>query len=576
MPGGRQSSSGSTARSRVNGPAAAGRGLAAAAIALVWLAVGALIVAPLSLIALRGVLPRVLEGSLAGPFSRWPDVLGRPEVREAILNSAQLAVVVTVGAVAVGTIAGYLLAHDDLPAGRALGALLLLPLLTPPYVAALAWMLVMQPNGFLDQLSGRQLSDLGRLFLSVWGIAGVMILHLYPLVLVPARIAFAAAGGRHGAVARLSGAGPWQSFRTVTLPLAIPACIGGALLVLAATLEEFGVAATLGRLAGYWVLPTEIHRLVSTFPSDQALAATLSLLLILVMLVVFLLQRRVQQQVAFVFSARVAGEVPQRLGRWRWPAFAALLGLALLGIVPWVGALLTSLLRAVSRGLRLDNLTAERYGELLVAGPAQQSLTTSVVQAAIAATAAATLGLAVAYIAARARAPGARALDGISLLPAAIPSIVIAIAILTLWNLSPVPDSVYRSPIILAICYTALHLPHAVRYATAGLAARPASLEWAARVSGASAPRAWAAVLLPALRPWLLATWLLVFAVSARELVSSLLVRPAGTTTTAVYIYQHFEQGDLGQGMAMAMVTLTLTGAVLVVAQRVAAGPRPL
>ncbi|HEX6512828.1 MAG TPA: hypothetical protein VF157_11045, partial [Chloroflexota bacterium] len=66
-------------------------------------------------------------------------------------------------------------------------------------------------------------------------------------------------------------------------------------------------------------------------------------------------------------------------------------------------------------------------------------------------------------------------------------------------------------------------------------------------------------------------TWLTVFAISMRELVASLIVRPPGTTTTAVYIFERFEQGDAGQGMAMATVTLTFTALVLLMARKFAA-----
>jgi iron(III) transport system permease protein len=71
----------------------------------------------------------------------------------------------------------------------------------------------------------------------------------------------------------------------------------------------------------------------------------------------------------------------------------------------------------------------------------------------------------------------------------------------------------------------------------------------------------------------LLGTWLTVFAISMRELVASLIVRPPGVNTTAVYIFERFEQGDMGQGMAMAFVTLAVTVTVLAGASRLGASP---
>ena len=69
-------------------------------------------------------------------------------------------------------------------------------------------------------------------------------------------------------------------------------------------------------------------------------------------------------------------------------------------------------------------------------------------------------------------------------------------------------------------------------------------------------------IVLPLVFPALLAAMLMVFAVASRELVTSLLLSPAGTQTVAVFIWRQFEQGSVGQGMAMASLTL-LTGLVL-------------
>lgn len=97
-------------------------------------------------------------------------------------------------------------------------------------------------------------------------------------------------------------------------------------------------------------------------------------------------------------------------------------------------------------------------------------------------------------------------------------------------------------------------------------AARCAS--WARTLSpppgctGASPLQALRLIVLPLVFPALLAAMLMVFAVASRELVTSLLLSPAGTQTVAVFIWRQFEQGSVGQGMAMASLTL-LTGLVL-------------
>lgn len=536
-----------------------------------WILLGCLVVAPLTFIVLYGIFPHVQHGSLAAPFSRWPDVLQRSDLLGALGNSLELAVLVVLESAVLGLASAYILAHDDLPGRSALGLLLFLPFLTPPFVGALAWTLVMQPNGFAQQIVHLPAEQIQTAFFSIWGIATVMALHLFPLVMLPTRVALQQVGSRHALVARLAGASAWQSFRRVTLPLVLPSLLGGCLLTFAASLEEFGVAATLGRQANVWVATTEIDRLVRTFPSDPSLAATLCIFLMTLTLGAFAVQRRVLRTAGRSATGRATPLIALRLNRWRAPAAGALLLLACVsGIIPWLGVLLASVLRALGGGMQGSNFTLDRFAALATDPVAQGSLATSAEQAAVGATAATLLGLLIAYLDLRLQVRLRRSMDVLSLLPSAVPAIVVAVAVLTLWNLSGVPDALYSSSIVLGACYTVLYLPIAVRYSAGGLATRPASLETAARTCGAGPVTTFRRILLPSIWPWLLAGWLTVFAIAMRELVASLLVRPPGTSTTSVYVYLQFEQSDPGQGMAMALVTLVVTCAILLIAGRVA------
>ncbi len=334
------------------------------------------------------------------------------------------------------------------------------------------------------------------------------------------------------------------------------------------------MAATLGRQANFWVITTEIDRLISVFPSDAPLASTLAVILMTLTAGVFLLQQQAQRRARFIYSSRVTGLTRLDLGRWRWPATLALLAVGFVAtLVPWLAVLGASLLRAQSGAFTGANLTLQRYAVLFSGSQPQASLSTSVLLAVVAATVASVLGLGVAYFNLRLKLRSARFLDGVSLLPSAVPAIVIALALVTVWSISGVPDPIYKSPFILVTAYTILYLPLAVRYSGTGLVSHPSTQDYAARCCGAGGLTTVWRILLPALRPWLLGTWLTIFAISMRELVASLIVRPAGMTTTAVYIFERFEQGDMGQGMAMAVVTLVVTVVVLGAASRFGTGP---
>ncbi|NMC24227.1 MAG: ABC transporter permease subunit, partial [Serratia sp.] len=93
-------------------------------------------------------------------------------------------------------------------------------------------------------------------------------------------------------------------------------------------------------------------------------------------------------------------------------------------------------------------------------------------------------------------------------------------------------------------------------------------LDAAARVHGASAAQTLRLILLPLVLPSLLASMMMVFAVASRELVTSLLLSPAGVQTVSVFVWRQFEQGSVGDGMAMASVAVLLSLTLMLAAFR--------
>jgi iron(III) transport system permease protein len=169
------------------------------------------------------------------------------------------------------------------------------------------------------------------------------------------------------------------------------------------------------------------------------------------------------------------------------------------------------------------------------------------------------LGFLAAWLVVEGKMRGAKIIDALSLLPAAIPGVVVGVGLILLWNRSFWPVSPYNSWAILLLSYCCILLPWPVRYVGSALKQIGGNLEPAARVHGASSLQALRHIILPLVFPSLLAAMLMVFAIASRELVTSLLLAPAGTQTVAVFIWRQFEQGSVGQGMAMASIAMTVS-----------------
>ncbi|HBR2411427.1 TPA: iron ABC transporter permease, partial [Klebsiella pneumoniae] len=250
-----------------------------------------------------------------------------------------------------------------------------------------------------------------------------------------------------------------------------------------------------------------------------------------------------------------------------WMTLPAVLAMAAVGGlavgVPAVSMMLTSVMGTLSGGVSVENVTLRHFAALFDQhGDALSALGTSLSLALGSALIVGALGLLAAWLVMVQKIKGRGMVDALSLMPAALPGVVVGVGLILLWNQPFWPRSPYNTLWMLLLSYCCLLLPWPVRYVGSALRQLGPNLEPAARVHGASPLQALRLIVLPLVFPALLAAMLMVFAVASRELVTSLLLSPAGTQTVAVFIWRQFEQGSVGQGMAMASLTL-LTGLVL-------------
>lgn len=181
------------------------------------------------------------------------------------------------------------------------------------------------------------------------------------------------------------------------------------------------------------------------------------------------------------------------------------------------------------------------------------------------------LGAVVAYCTVRLRSRATVLLDAFSILPNAMPGMVVAVGMILAWNQPWLPATPYNTWLILLMAYACLLLPYPVRYAHAALQQVSVSLESAARVHGASLWQMLARIVAPLLAPSIAAAMLLAFAIATRELVASLLLAPTGMQTVSVYVWRQFEQGSVGEGMAMSLIAIAVTAALVLLAHKLAA-----
>jgi iron(III) transport system permease protein len=563
------------ARVRRSGPGARRPAPSVLPVLLVLLVI---VAAPLLMVLVTAVTGYDGEPSALGDLADGdlPRVLG---------NTVWLSTLVVVFSTVMAAPLAFLTSWTPLRRHWWIDIVVMVPFMTPPFVAAMAWMDVTRLGGVADMVFGDLVGSAVRGTVnSVWGMALIMSCELFPFLYLLLRNCLDSVPASTVEMAAVVGASRWTRFSRIIAPQVIGPWSLGALIVFVRAAGEFGTPVTLGNAIGFEVLVSRIHRDVTVDPLDFSSASVAASMLFTLGIGVWCLQQWIGRGQDAGGGVRRPVRITLRGGGralgWSWVAVVALVAV----IVPYISILLgaTTVLR--SKAPTPDNLTLDYFSIVLGDGRAREALTTSALLGAVGATAAVLLGLAVVLVTALrsrrgttggtgttgatgAARPAARLTDFLAVAPETVPAIVLAIGLIFLWNSRWLPATPYNTPWILVIAYAALFLPMAVQnIKTSAQAVSPSVFE-AAAVAGASSWLAFRRITLPLLVPGLVAGWLLAFLTGIRELVMASLIRPSDMTLLAPWIMGQFDQGHRAEAMAMTVIGVVSSTVVLLVVQ---------
>ena len=478
----------------------------------------------------------------------------------AIVTTLLTGTVVTVFSVVGGT-AAALVTERGAQRGRSwLRAAVLLPLVIPPFVAALSWGQAYGTAGLSDDLLGLPLPG-------VYGLAGVvtvLTVHAVPLVYVVAAGALASrAEPDLERAARSSGASAATAFRTVTLPLLRPAIVAGAALAFITTVNAFGVPAVLGTPAGVATVTTRIYSDLVFAADPQAFVRVLVLasgLVVLTLSVVGVADVRDALGDGLTRTGAPLGGAVS--GGPRWPG-ALLWGYALAtSVLPLLALVLVGITQAVGLAPVPANWTLGHFRAAMsgLGGPA---LARSVLLATVAATTVLLLG---GLLAALRHRRGGKPLATMATLTFAVPGSALAVAVLLAYG-----PWLRDTLALILIAYLAKFWALGHRPIAGAAGRQPPELAWAARVSGAGPATTVRTVTIPLLLPALAGAWLVVFLFGLHEVTMSSLLYGPGSETLAVVILNLRQLGDVPVTAALAVL---LTGMVLLATALLAVASR--
>ena len=499
-------------------------------------------------------------------YRAWT-IISAPENLQTIWNSLILGICVVLLSTVIAAPTAYLLARSQLGKHKWLDIVFMVPFMTPPYIASMGWILFMQRRGLFQQLfpfTGR----ISEAFFSFGGLVLVMTLNVFPFMMTILKNAIRNIPASLEESGAVFGAGFSLRLRKIFAPLLTGNYAIASLLVFVKTLSEYGTPYTLGRRIGFYVFTTDIHRYSTTAPVDFGKSASLSSVLILICMAMWLAQNAITNRTSYrLVSGKGSRPAQTHLSgsglaaAWAWVVLVLVVSIG----IPYFSIIASSLIKLRGYGLAPGNFTLEHYGELFTSDRSLGAIGNSILLAIASACICSVLGTIVVMAVRRGKGRLKKIVEGVSMLPEMLPAIVLVIGIMLFWNTIYDVLPLYNTMGIMVLAYVVLYLPYTVQYVTSSFTQINDNLIQAGRTFGGSPWYVFRRITLPMIAPGILTGWMMIFIIAFRELVTARLIAPHNVLVVSTYINREFEQGSVSLGMAMAVLCVAITTTTLLI-----------
>jgi len=408
-------------------------------------------------------------------------------------------------------------------------ALMMIPMILPPFVGALGFQQILGHYGVLNSIltslslpAADWLGGSGRF----WGVCVVEALHMYPILYLNLITSLANIDPSMEEAACNMGASRWTKFRKITLPLMRPGILAGGSLVLIWSFTELGTPLMFGYTR---VTPVQIFNGITELGTNPA-AFSLVLAMLAVSCALYLGGRVLlgRSPSAGLTKGAMGSRSRVLRGRRKWIPSAVFGGFAFLSALPHIALILTAGSESWYRTILPLRYSWIHFRSALSDTLVVPSILNSLKYAGLAVAVSVIIGLMTAFLTKRSRMRGAGLFDLMAMLPLMIPGIVIAIGFLGIsirysWA-SVIFDPIGNPVWLIAAAYAVRRVPYVVRSVTGGLEQTPEELENAARNTGAGAFRAFWKITMPLIAANLTVGVLFAFSFSMMEVSDSLIL----------------------------------------------------
>ncbi len=482
--------------------------------------------------------------------------------RESFLNSIYVAGGAVLLASLISIPLAYFTTRFNFGGAVLIQTLGIVPLIMPPFVGAVAMLLLFGENGSVNLLVDEWFGFTIPFMEGLNGVILVEAIHYFPFILINLSAALLNIDSAMEESAQNLGASGTRLFRRIVFPLAMPGYVAGASLVFLKVFDDLGTPLLLN--INNMLAPQAYLRISSIGISDP-MGYVISVILVVFSLFSLWVSFLALKNKDYATVQKGGGGLMKRdLRPWeKIGCYAVIILILLMVLSPHIGLALLSFGTVWSYSVLPDAYTFAHYGNVF--RTATQYISNTLLYAGLAALIDVVLGTAIAYIVWRTGLIGRKWLDYIAMGAVAVPGVVLGIGYLRTFvefNMPIIDKPLSSWWVIIVIALVIRRLPYALRACMAGLQQVSIMLEEAAENLGATKTRTVRRIVVPLMSGGIMAGFIISFATASVELSATIMLVSAESDAPLAYGIYEFMQSAAGRGpgAALGIVAVLIVG----------------
>lgn len=465
-------------------------------------------------------------------------------------NSIFVSLMATMICLILGIPFAFFLSRFHVPGKNLIKTLGTLPLILPTFIGAEAWLLLLGRNGLIFNL----FYNAGIKIPTIYGWKGIVLvfsLQFFPYVFLMVSVAINSIDISIEEAATNLGASKFRVFRTVTLPVVIPAILSGALVTFYLCIENFGVPIMIGE--DFKVLSVQAYNeFISEMGGNPTMAGTLSMILLFITLSFTVLQKYWVGRKSYSMSALRPPEVRRLKPLPTFLIWLFCVSIVFIALFPFIVVMISSVTKTKGPVMYFGQFSLENFARAFIIAP--RPILNSFFLATTATAIGVLFGILVSYLIVRRGGPVSYLLDMLIMLPLAVAGTVLGIALATTYNKGIIVLT--GTWMILVLAYFIRKVPFSIRTTSALLQQIDTSIEEASINLGVPPLKSFIKVIIPIMLPGILAGAIIMWVTTLAELSSTIVLYYGPWATMTVEIFQRIGSGDFGPASAYATILI--------------------